>query len=154
METPTTPSSALAKNKGGRPEGSMNKLAREAREEAKRTGRLPHEILLDIARGDLIQHKRIDHNTGEIMQFPIVPTLEQRIDAAKAAAPYFAPKISTVEVISGVADHELDRLIALAASEAGFSITVSGEVSSDEGGDGEADSTGNRVRRRAVLTTT
>ena len=154
METPTTSPAAPVKNKGGRPEGSMNKLAREAREEAKRTGRLPHEILLDIARGDLIQQKRIDPSTGEIIQLPVCPTLEQRIDAAKAAAPYFAPKISTVEVISGVADHELDRLIALAASEAGFSITAGGEIPQDEGDGSEADGAGNRVRRRAVLTTT
>jgi hypothetical protein len=84
----------------------------------------------------------------------LTPDLETIKDAAKAAAPYFAPKISTVEVIQGVSEHELDRIIALAASEAGVSLGIGGEGQEDEtpdpadGGDGGQQERTGRKRTR------
>jgi len=138
-----------------RPRKTMNRLAKEARELAQRTGRLPHEILLDIARGKPVGIPRIDQQSGEIIWIRegvplcdfVVPDLPAIIESAKAAAPYYAPKISTIEVIQGVSDHELDRIIALAASEAGLSVGYSGEVETDPV---EADADG-RVGTRVRL---
>lgn len=125
------------KNKGGRPPGAMSKLAKEARERAQETGELPHEILLSIARGNPqpVRSVAYDEDSGEItvkITGYEIPDLEQRKDAAKAGAPYFAPKISTVEVISGVSDDELDNIIALAAAEAGVSLGSVGEGQESE----------------------
>ena len=45
----------LVEHKGrGRPQGSLSKIAQEAREKAQATGLLPHEFLLSIARGEII----------------------------------------------------------------------------------------------------
>ena len=59
-------------------------MAKEARVKAQATGQLPHEFLLSIVRGEEIDGA--------------VPKLDQRIEAAKAAAPYFAPKMSVSDV--------------------------------------------------------
>lgn len=117
----------------GRKKGTLGRLAHEAREMAKQTGALPHEILLSMARGEPQLRKVIDpatgKQTGTLYQ---VPDLEQSKDAAKAAAPYYAPKISTVEVITNVSDEQLDEFIARAAAEAGISLGSGGEVAQDE----------------------
>lgn len=116
----------------GRPIGSMSRLAKEAREQAKLTGDLPHEFLLRVSRGELIEGKRYDEVTGKISTYYEMPDFEKRMDAAKSAAPYYAPKISTVEVISGVSSEQLDEIIAGAAAEAGISIGTDGESEEDE----------------------
>lgn len=119
------------KNKGGRPEGSANRLAREAREKAQATGLLPHEILLSMARGEPQTEYQVD-SEGKAVPRTVSLDIEQRKDAAKAAAPYFAPKISTVEVISGVPDNELDSIIAKLAAEAGIDLGTCGESPEEE----------------------
>ena len=125
----------------------MNKLARESRERAVATGRLPHEILLDMARGQPVTILRldpttglpeVDTTTGELRTKVVIPTLEEMKDAAKAAAPYYAPKISTVEVIQGVSDGDLDAIIASAAAAAGISLGAVGEGEEREDAEGEA----------------
>ena len=78
----------------GRQPGSITKFAKHAREQARATGQLPHEFLLSIVRGEEVDG--------------VVPKLDQRIDAAKAAAPYFAPKMTTAEVT--VTDNPLKQL--------------------------------------------
>lgn len=125
------------KKKIGRPEGALSKIAREAREKAMETGMLPHEILLDMARGNPQVEYVPEPNTGKIVERIVVLDVDQRRDAAKAAAPYYAPKISAVEVISGVAENELDRIIAQLAAEAGISAGISRE---SQEGEGEEDS--------------
>lgn len=73
----------------GRKPGGVNKMSAAARERAALTGELPHELLLRVSRGENIDgHK---------------PTFQDRVDAAKAAAPYFAPRMSTIDasVVSG-----------------------------------------------------
>jgi hypothetical protein len=131
------PAEPPVKNKGGRPPGAVSKLAREARLRAQETGELPHEILLSIARGNPqpVKTASYDEESGEIevkITGYAIPTLEERKDAAKAGAPYFAPKISTVEVITGVSDDELDNIIAVAAAAAGVSVSAIGEGQESE----------------------
>ena len=48
---------------------------------------LPHGFLLAVVRGEAVDG--------------VVPTLAQRIDAAKAAAPYFAPRLAAVAHVGG-----------------------------------------------------
>ena len=64
----------------GRKKGAKSVLSKAAIEVAKSTGDgvLPHEFLLNIMRND---------------ELPIL----WRIDCAKAAAPYFAPRLSSIE---------------------------------------------------------
>ena len=117
----------------GRPPGAINRLAKEARDKAAATGVLPHEFLLMIVRGEPIFRIEIEPSTGKKIHVLEQYDFEARRDAAKAAAPYYAPKISTVEVINGVSDNELDQIIARAAAEAGISLGPSGESTEDEG---------------------
>lgn len=141
----------------GRPEGSANRMAREAREAAQKTGKLPHEILLDMARGKPIHVPKVDKagnvvvdDDGVIQGHWLVPqTLDEIRSAAVAAAPYFAPKITAVEVLSGASEDELDRIIAQFAAEAGIGIGTSvqgtsGEEEAGGGTYGDADRTPQR----------
>lgn len=59
--------------------------AKAAREWAYATGELPHMFLLRVARGEEVK------NGGK-------PTFEEMVDAAKACAPFFAPKLQSVTV--------------------------------------------------------
>lgn len=119
----------------GRPEGSLSRFSKEARERARETGALPHELLLAWARGEPMSRKVPPPDaTDEEMRDPRAWALEYAVleedairDCAKAAAPYYAPKISTVEVVTGVSDADLDEFIARAASEAGLSVGPRGE---------------------------
>ena len=122
----------IEKNKGGRPPGALSKLAKENMDKARATGELPHEFLLRVARGEIIYRDFVDPFSGVITQTMEEYDLSVRIDAAKAAAPYYAPKISTVEVIHGVPDHELDIIIAQLAAEAGLSTGTDGEGETNE----------------------
>lgn len=117
----------------GRKPNSTNRMSAEAREKARLTGLLPHEILLSIARGEPQEEIDVEAETGRQTTRLVPISVERRLDAAKAAAPYYAPKISTVEVISGVGDHDLDQLITQLASEAGVSLSASGESPQGEG---------------------
>jgi hypothetical protein len=59
-------------------------LSQEAIEAATKTGELPHEFLLRVLRGEAIDGEK--------------PAFDKRIDAAKAAAPYFAPRLATATI--------------------------------------------------------
>lgn len=67
----------------GRKPTSVNRMSKAAREKAAETGILPHEFLLAVSQGHDIDGHR--------------PSFVERLDAAKAAAPYYAPKLSSVE---------------------------------------------------------
>jgi len=58
--------------------------AKAAREYAFQTGEMPHLFLLRISRGEMIDNHR--------------PTMEERIDCAKACAQYFVPKLGSLAV--------------------------------------------------------
>ena len=68
----------------GRKKGAVSKMTLRAREEAARTGMLPHEFLLNIMRGGEAAKQCLGRDS----------TNEERIDAAKAAAPFYAPKLA------------------------------------------------------------
>jgi hypothetical protein len=68
----------------GRKPGAPNRANQERIEAAKAAGLLPHEILLAVARGEDV--------------FGSTPTTSERLDAAKAAAPYYAARLASVEV--------------------------------------------------------
>lgn len=126
----------------GRKPGSQSRLAREAREKAEQTGALPHELLLQWGRGEPMSRKVLkqggDASNPEhwVTTYEAVDAETQK-DAAKSAAPYYAPKISTVEVITGVDDATLSELIARSAAEAGLSLAPRGAGPEDEGEEGE-----------------
>lgn len=136
------------KNKGGRPPGAISKLSREAREKAAATGILPHEFLLKIVRGEPIFRTEIHPITGAKVIIQETYDFDARRDAAKAAAPYYAPKISTVEVINGVSEYELDQIIERAAAEAGISLGDGGESTESQSTQRTGDSEQGRVRRQ------
>jgi hypothetical protein len=105
----------------GRKVGSVNAMSQRAREEAQKTGELPHEFLLRVSRGE----KFGDHE----------PTFDERMDAAKAAAPYFAPRISATTIAANfgtqktaeqLTDDEL-AAIALGAGTANNYQTIGDE---------------------------
>ena len=75
----------------GRPEGARNLWSREIADKAAASGLLPHEFLLAVARGE-----RIPMPADGADAFH-VPTIEQRLEAAKAAAPYFAARLAAIE---------------------------------------------------------
>lgn len=70
-------------------------------------GELPHEFLLRVAKGDPIEHKfwKIKHfkqgpragefKSKELVTETLYPTFQERMEAAKIAAPYFAPKLAS-----------------------------------------------------------
>lgn len=77
----------------GRPRGAPNKQTVARQAAARASGLLPHEFLLAVLRGEVIDgHK---------------PTFAERIDAASKAAPYYAAKLASVEV-SGKADAPIE----------------------------------------------
>lgn len=81
---------------------------------------LPHEWLLQLARGEPIQQKRLqttfDPTTGvelsrKWVEEQYYATIDQRIDCAKAAAPYYAPRLATHNLQPAATD--VDALRAL-----------------------------------------
>lgn len=85
-----------------------------------------------MARGEPQVEYDVDPITGKTVERLVPLDIEQRKDAAKAAAPYYAPKISTVEVIKNVDDAELDFIIAELAAQTGLSGGTSGEAAQDD----------------------
>ncbi len=118
----------------GRRPGSMSKLAKDAVEAAKASGELPHEFLLRVARGEPIYRTALVG--GKEQKILEEVSVDKRIDAAKGAAPYYAPKISTVEVIHGISDENLDSIIAELAAQTGIVPGARREEAQDETGGG------------------
>ena len=90
---------------------------------------LPHEFLLKVSQG----HPVMVIATGEKKAHYAVPTLEQRIKAANMAAPYFAPRLSAVQVLQGMNNEQLDQLTKEYATLSGFTITARREGTEGEG---------------------
>ena len=97
----------------GRPKGSVTKVTAKAREAAMETGLLPHEWLLKVSRGEAIEHRRwvvqYDKNgkekSRELITEEVYADFPTRIDAAKAASPYYAPRLAVQTVsVSGNSD--------------------------------------------------
>lgn len=119
----------------GRPKGALNKLSNAAREHAAATGELPHMFLLRITRGEVISTDVMDPVTGELRKVYQVPDLPMRMDAAKAAAPYFAPKLSAVEVATSLTDEELNLMLQQYGAQAGLQLAQRAAAADDEADD-------------------
>ena len=92
-------------------------------EAAAEAGLLPHEWLLGVVRGEPVIQREWDitydeqgnEESRELKEQAVYPGLEVRMDAAKAAAGYFAPRLQaqTVELsgslgVDKLSDEELE----------------------------------------------
>lgn len=85
---------------------SDKNLNKNIRQMARMSGQLPHEFLLHVCRGEVVVEKYLD-DEGLVQEREVYPDISMRIDAAKAAAPFFAPKLSVQQVdMSASADLE------------------------------------------------
>ena len=90
----------------GRPKGSTQKVTTKAREEAMASGLLPHEWLLKVSRGEPVTQKswKVTYDSKgkekgiELVEEEYYADFATRIDAAKAAAPYYAPRLAVQQV--------------------------------------------------------
>lgn len=85
-------------------------LTQQAKEQSAYTGELPHEWLARVARGDTIRQKRlviVYYNSGPkkgeekervYIEEDYQPSFSERSEAARAAAPFFAPRLATQTV--------------------------------------------------------
>lgn len=94
----------------GRPKGSVSKMTLRAREAAMAAGLLPHEWLLKVSRGEPVEQKRWkvtydklgNEKSHELVVEQYYADFCTRVDAAKAAAPFYAPKLAAQTVSLGV----------------------------------------------------
>jgi len=107
----------------GRPKGAVSKITAKAREAAMESGLLPHEWLLKVSRGEPIEQKRwkiIYDKQGnekgrELITEEVYADFPTRIDAAKAASPYYAPRLAVQNVsITGNTDAVSETLKSIA----------------------------------------
>lgn len=121
---------STSRNPDGRPKGVRTKIATQAKLEAAQAGLLPHEWLLKVARGEPVPHTKwkitYHAKTGvelkrELVHEEYYADFGVRIDAAKAAAPFYAPRLATQTVtvhgnlgLTKLTDDELkDELLTL-----------------------------------------
>src|SRR5690606_35528549 len=71
------------------------RIQEEAVVEARATGLLPHEWMLAVMRGEQINHFAYDADTQEIIEVIVLPTFADRMEMAKAAAPFYSTKMPT-----------------------------------------------------------
>lgn len=97
----------------GRPKGRITSVSAKARQQASETGLLPHEWLLKVSRGEAIEQKRWkitydkqgNEKSRELITEFHYPDFPTRIDAAKAASPYYAPRLAVQTVsVNGNSD--------------------------------------------------
>lgn len=107
----------------GRPKGALSKVTAKAKQAAMETGLLPHEWLLKVSRGEPIEHKRWvtkydakgKEKGRELVTEEIYADFPTRLDAAKAASPFYAPKLAVQTVsVTGNSDAVSDTLKAIA----------------------------------------
>lgn len=75
---------------------------------------LPHEFLLRVMQGEKFLERKITPDGAE-MEFYVYPTLAMRMEAAKLAAPYTAPRLASTTVdlnasltVIGIADRLIE----------------------------------------------
>lgn len=111
---------------GAKP-GVKRAMTELAKAEAKMTGILPHEWLLQVMRGEPIRQARVRtilNKQGEaigqeVEMYDHYPDIAMRADAAKAAAPYYAPRLATQvvtirgreDLLNSMTDSELEKQI-------------------------------------------
>jgi len=92
----------------GRPAGRSGNMSRALVQQAALEGELPHQFLLRVMRGQdefFVEETLTEDGPVYHMRRPY---LSERIDAAKAAAPYYAPRLAEMKVQAsgavGIAD--------------------------------------------------
>jgi hypothetical protein len=114
----------------GRKPGSKSAMTVLAQAEAKLLGLLPHEWLLKVMRGEPIRQKYtvdITDKNGKVLRTEIherdwYPQMDARLEAARAAAPYYAPRLATQVIqlrnrsdeLGSLSDAQIDEAIRLA----------------------------------------
>jgi hypothetical protein len=107
----------------GRPKGALSKVTAKAKQAAMETGLLPHEWLLLVSRGEGIKHKRWvvkydakgNEKSKELVEEEVYTDFATRLDAAKAAAPFYAPKLAVQTVsVTGNSDAVAETLKSIA----------------------------------------
>ena len=107
----------------GRPKGALSKVTAKAKQAAMETGLLPHEWLLMVSRGEGIKHKRWvikydakgNEKSRDLVEEEVYADFPTRIDAAKAASPYYAPRLAVQTVsVSGNSDAVSETLKSIA----------------------------------------
>ena len=139
-ELPREPEAAPDKRSEAKIKAENRKRAISDLERHRAAGELPHEFLLRITREGQVDGEDVG--------------LDTRIECAKAAAPYFAPRLSSVELVKNVGDDallaiimqglndpELAPLVERIVKEAGFASGLGRVVASQEaeGGSGRRD---------------
>ncbi|SNT33672.1 hypothetical protein SAMN06265795_12639 [Noviherbaspirillum humi] len=116
----------------GRKVGSANTKTREIADRAASEGLTPLEFMLQVMRNDALPE-----NASPAQQ---AAQLAMRFEAAKAAAPYIHPRLSSVEAnikgdfsYTNLTDDELDAAITQAAAEAGVDVGATGESPAESG---------------------
>jgi hypothetical protein len=107
-----------ARRGAGRPKGAVTRVSLIARAEAKALGLLPHEWLLKIARGEPVEQtywkdvldSRGNFKCKELVTEDIYPTIDMRADCAKAAAPYYAPRLATQVITVRTAEDKFNDM--------------------------------------------
>ena len=110
----------------------MQRLSRQARAEAAKQGLLPHEWLLKVMRGEAIEQRIwvdvLDKKQmvvgRELKTIQYYPPFAERLDAAKSAAPFYAPKLSVRQIdlrgvlgLTQMSDEELDKALVEMAKQ-------------------------------------
>lgn len=117
----------------GRKPGTQNRMSSQVYQRAlaisAQTGQpLPHEFMWYVMLGNPIFTAAVGKD-GQVLAKGgkwEIPTIEQRLDMAKAAAPYYAPRLSAIEVTKNASDSELEAVIAEFAKEAGIDLFAGG----------------------------
>ena len=98
---------------GARRLSARDRITPALAEQRKAAHELPHEWLFRLARGEGIKQKRLqttfDPATGvelsrKWVEETYYASIDQRIDCAKAAAPYYAPRLATNTLQSPATD--------------------------------------------------
>lgn len=108
----------------GRKKGTLAIVTAKARAAAMLVGLLPHEWLLAVSRGEPMLQKswriKYDKNGKELSRVLVeeqfYADFPMRLDAAKCAAPFYAPKLAVQNIsMSGSPDAVADVLKQVAA---------------------------------------
>ncbi len=101
---------------GGRQKGTPNKRTSAIEAMLKRKGCDPLEFLADVVVGKTkVPLTHITSKTGKLVTIKGLPTLDQRLSAARELAQYIAPKRKAIEI--GDPDNVLEILIKTAKGE-------------------------------------
>lgn len=98
---------------GGRQKGTPNKKTQVIEEILENLNCRPIEILAAVANGDPLKARiGVAELEDDFLEGPVLPTLDQRIAAAKELCQYVYPKRKAIEHSGGINLHEasLDEL--------------------------------------------